>query len=285
MHTQVLVSTFPPFPLLLFTLPSDTAISSLPAIVANRIDLDLEDHDLTISLGRGRLELSDEPISSLCDHSQPRAIVAKTLPLVTLRLAPHLLGGKGGFGSQLRAAGGRMSSQKTSNNDSCRDLNGRRLSTVKEAKKLAQYLEEEPARKKAAQEAAKAKLQALEKQLGVSPAASSSAAGPSGISTEAGPSSQGKGKEAEPVAGKKHRFDDTEYLEQSEAIVDNVKSAVTAALLKKRKKAKLDNKPSVPAAGATTSASAITSKGDSSQATPVSSVNTSTESAAVPAAA
>jgi hypothetical protein len=50
-------------------------------------------------------------------------------------LSPRLLGGKGGFGSQLRAAGGRMSSQRTGNNDSCRDLNGRRLSTVKEAKK------------------------------------------------------------------------------------------------------------------------------------------------------
>ena len=56
-------------------------------------------------------------------------------PFITLRLTPRLLGGKGGFGSQLRAAGGRMSSQKTSNNDSCRDLTGRRLSTIKEAKK------------------------------------------------------------------------------------------------------------------------------------------------------
>ena len=29
-----------------------------------------------------------------------------------------------------------MSSQKTSNNDSCRDLSGRRLSTIKDAKKF-----------------------------------------------------------------------------------------------------------------------------------------------------
>lgn len=50
-------------------------------------------------------------------------------------LSPRLLGGKGGFGSQLRAAGGRMSSQRTDNKDSCRDLDGRRLSTVKEAKR------------------------------------------------------------------------------------------------------------------------------------------------------
>lgn len=32
-----------------------------------------------------------------------------------------------------------MSSQKTSNNDSCRDLSGRRLSTVKEAKKCGYF--------------------------------------------------------------------------------------------------------------------------------------------------
>ena len=51
-------------------------------------------------------------------------------------LLPRFLGGKSGFGFQLRAAGGRMSSQKTSNNDSCRDLTGRRLSTIKEAKKF-----------------------------------------------------------------------------------------------------------------------------------------------------
>lgn len=56
---------------------------------------------------------------------------------IQLDLQPRLRGGKGGFGSQLRAAGGRMSSKKgkDENNDSCRDLSGRRLSTIKEAKK------------------------------------------------------------------------------------------------------------------------------------------------------
>lgn len=114
-----------------------------------------------------------------------------------------------------------MSSQKTSNNDSCRDLSGRRLSTIKEAKRLAEYIESEPARKKAAQEAKRAKLEALEKKLG--------------IVDGAGPS--------EPLAGKKHRFDDTEYLEQKEEIVENVKSAVAAGLMKKKKKAKLTHSP------------------------------------------
>jgi hypothetical protein len=108
--------------------------------------------------------------------------------------------------------------------------------------RLAEYLEQEPARKKAAAEAQRAKLEALERRLG--------------IDKDAGPSS---GSDAQ-VAGKKHRFDDTEYLEQSRELVDNVKSAVTAGqpllvlgivllthqsllhlgLLKKRKKAKTE---------------------------------------------
>lgn len=117
-----------------------------------------------------------------------------------------------------------MSSQKTSNNDSCRDLSGRRLSTIKEAKRcvndieihrvhtnmlahrLAEHIESEPLRKKAQQEAQRAKLEALEKKLGMAPGGSS---------------------DSDPLAGKKHRLDDTEYLEQSREIVDNVKNAVS----------------------------------------------------------
>ena len=34
--------------------------------------------------------------------------------------------------------------------------------------------------------------------------------------------------EPTPVAGKKHRFEDTEYLEQSKELVDGVKNAVSA---------------------------------------------------------
>ena len=39
---------------------------------------------------------------------------------------------------------------------------------------------------------------------------------------------------------KKHRLDDTEYLEQSREIVDGVKNAVSIAMLRKRKKARTD---------------------------------------------
>lgn len=73
-------------------------------------------------------------------------------------LEPHitfsLLGGKGGFGSMLRAQGNRMNSKKASNNDACRDLTGRRLKTVRAAEKLVEYIEGEPERR----EAKKAKI-------------------------------------------------------------------------------------------------------------------------------
>ncbi|KAG5456695.1 MAG: telomere stability and silencing-domain-containing protein [Olpidium bornovanus] len=73
----------------------------------------------------------------------------------------RLLGGKGGFGSMLRAQGGRMASQKTTNFEACRDLSGRRLKTVNEAKKyvLADYLEKEPERQKAREEKIMQKIQ------------------------------------------------------------------------------------------------------------------------------
>lgn len=65
-----------------------------------------------------------------------------------LQICPRTLGGKGGFGSQLRAQGGRMSSRKKRNQantpNSNRNLEGRRIRTVDEAKALAAYLEVKP---------------------------------------------------------------------------------------------------------------------------------------------
>ncbi|KAH9974831.1 telomere stability and silencing-domain-containing protein [Russula compacta] len=221
----VLVSSFPPFPTLALSVPGDTTLESLHAVLLARYPfLPPPTADLRLSPVSG--PFPDETITTLSSILGPQDVAGHGHhPLVSLRLVPRMRGGKGGFGSQLRAAGGRMSSQKTSNNDSCRDLSGRRLSTIKEAKRLAEYLEQEPARKKAAAEAQRAKLEALERKLGIDAEA------------EAGPSSSG---DLAQVAGKKHRFDDTEYLEQSRELVDNVKSAVSAGLRKKRKKAKTD---------------------------------------------
>lgn len=133
-QTSLLIQTFSPFPSLTLSLPSFTPISEIPAFLSERYPQRpfADCSTFILSSHSGQILSPSSPISSL--HSTN----ARSTPnFVTLRLTPRLLGGKGGFGSQLRAAGGRMSSQKTSNNDSCRDLSGRRLSTIKEAKKCA----------------------------------------------------------------------------------------------------------------------------------------------------
>jgi len=126
MRVTVLVSGFAPFSSFCVDKDAESTISDVFD------DLTLQD-PLLRRVGGLRLYPISRPLaepstslSELCKDGHN---------LVSFALTPSLLGGKGGFGSQLRAAGGRMSSQRTSNNDSCRDLSGRRLSTVKEAKK------------------------------------------------------------------------------------------------------------------------------------------------------
>lgn len=81
---------------------------------------------------------------------------------------------------------------------------------------MVEYIENEATRKKVEKETQRTKLEALERQLGIN-----------------GSSSEGAGSSSAPtpLAGKKHRFDDTEYLEQSRDIVDGVKNAVAAGML------------------------------------------------------
>ncbi|EJD49645.1 hypothetical protein AURDEDRAFT_112473 [Auricularia subglabra TFB-10046 SS5] len=210
MSANVFISTFAPFPTYALSVPSETLISAVPALLAER---------------EPRLPLDQLRLSHPSVQLRPTTRLWSLGPeggFVTLRLAPAVRGGKGGFGSQLRAAGGRMSSRKTGNTDSCRDLSGRRLSTLKEAQKLATYMEAEPDRKKAAADARKAKLAALEKQLGIDPK---------------NPNAQ---TDAEPQVGQKRRFEDTKFLEETQELVEGVRDAVAAGLLKKRKKAKTD---------------------------------------------
>lgn len=83
-----------------------------------------------------------------------------------------ILGGKGGFGSLLRAIGAQI--EKTTNRDACRDLSGRRLRDVKredELKKLLllrDKLEEERKRRK------KEKLEKLKRKTTEDPTANTS---------------------------------------------------------------------------------------------------------------
>ncbi|KAL8655196.1 MAG: hypothetical protein Q9210_001025 [Variospora velana] len=84
-------------------------------------------------------------------------LLAEDVRIFPIRLSLPICGGKGGFGSQLRAAGGRMSSKRKRNqgdkDSSNRNLDGRRLRTVAEAKALAEYLALKPEMDKKEKEA------------------------------------------------------------------------------------------------------------------------------------
>ncbi|SMR51609.1 unnamed protein product [Zymoseptoria tritici ST99CH_3D1] len=101
---------------------------------------------------------NDAPITTLLSSSDDS--------LLSLRLSRRLCGGKGGFGSQLRAAGGRMSSRKNRDrnqnpNGSNRNLDGRRLRTVDEAKRLAEYLAIKPEMEKREKDERKKRWEAV----------------------------------------------------------------------------------------------------------------------------
>ncbi|KAK4548101.1 hypothetical protein LTR36_010821 [Oleoguttula mirabilis] len=118
------------------------------------------DHRLIITTTSNKqlLLADDAPVSTLLTTPKDT--------FLPLRLSARLCGGKGGFGSQLRAAGGRMSSRKNRQNQenvngSNRNLDGRRLRTVDEAKKLAEYLAIKPEMAKREKEERKKRWEAV----------------------------------------------------------------------------------------------------------------------------
>ncbi|EGG02000.1 uncharacterized protein MELLADRAFT_72876 [Melampsora larici-populina 98AG31] len=205
---SILVSTFHPFSTISFSLPQSTSISSLPHILSPILSIDQQ--SLSTSSGRS---INPSTTGQLFDLN-----LGQDARFIQLRLVPKVLGGKGGFGSQLRAAGGRMSSQKTQNNDSCRDLTGRRLSTIKEAKKLAAAIASEPERLAAQRRENEAKLVALNEEI-------------ARLDSLVNGTDEGNVR--------KRRLNDSKELEQSKEGIEKVKSAVAMAMLKKKKKAKL----------------------------------------------
>ena len=112
----------------------------------------------------------------------------------TVRL--RLLGGKGGFGSQLRAQGNKMSSKKRAGNyESCRNLNGQRLRTEKHTKMIEEYLAKEPERLSKREQEIREKMQ---KYLD--------------------------------APNKKIMFDDPDYLKLCRKLLDNTEDAVRNGL-------------------------------------------------------
>lgn len=113
-----------------------------------------------------------------------------------IKVCLRLRGGKGGFGSQLRAQGNKMSSKKRAGNyEACRDLSGQRLRSQKHAKLIAEYLEREPERLSKREQEIEEKMQ---KHLD--------------------------------APNKKVMFDDPKYLKTTRKIVDSTEEAVRAAL-------------------------------------------------------
>jgi Silencing defective 2 N-terminal ubiquitin domain len=127
-------------PTLSLPLDCGSSISDLTKELDARLPAHKSRFILTTTSNKQLVPNSISPLSTLLANENDE--------FLPLRLSVPLCGGKGGFGSQLRAAGGRMSSRRKKNqgneNDSSRNLDGRRLRTVKEAKALAEYLALKP---------------------------------------------------------------------------------------------------------------------------------------------
>lgn len=143
---NVLLSSFPGLGLpntLALPVTSSASVSELHAILSERIPaIRLQNRQLILTT------TSNKQLDSHSDVQVQDLLSERTDDFLGFRLSARLCGGKGGFGSQLRAAGGRMSSKKKKNqgdsNGSSRNLDGRRLRTVTEAKALAEYLAIKP---------------------------------------------------------------------------------------------------------------------------------------------
>lgn len=76
-----------------------------------------------------------------------------------IRVCPKVLGGKGGFGSMLRAIGAQI--EKTTNREACRDLSGRRLRDINEEKRLKTWLSQKKEREQDKEDKKKRKIEKL----------------------------------------------------------------------------------------------------------------------------
>lgn len=115
----------------------------------------------------------------------------------TVHVRLRLLGGKGGFGSNLRAQGSKMSSKRRAGTrESCRDLAGRRLRTLNQSRMINEYLARQPELERRKEKEIRVKmLKAIE------------------------------------AADRKPVFDDVDYLRAMRETVATVESAVYEALL------------------------------------------------------
>ncbi|KAK3597350.1 hypothetical protein CHS0354_034593 [Potamilus streckersoni] len=96
--------------------------------------LDKVPHDNVYIIKDGRLVSDNDPL-------QENAVY---------QIVPRMLGGKGGFGSMLRAIGAQI--EKTTNREACRDLSGRRMRDVNNEKELKEWLAKQAERERERQQ-------------------------------------------------------------------------------------------------------------------------------------
>ena len=108
MSTTVLVSTFAPFSTLAFSASLDASLEDVHADILERYPF-LPVDGLRLTALTGAPSRNGTTLRSLLGNDGDDETEEAEGRLVSLRLAPAMRGGKGGFGSQLRAAGGRMS--------------------------------------------------------------------------------------------------------------------------------------------------------------------------------
>ncbi|OAA70464.1 hypothetical protein ISF_02438 [Cordyceps fumosorosea ARSEF 2679] len=161
-HINVLVSTFGGL-----GLPPTVILPAQPSTTVTAFRHQLNDR-LPVTASRLILTtLSNKQLPSESENTLSSYLSTKNDDFLSLRLSIPLCGGKGGFGSQLRAAGGRMSSRKKrtqDDNGESRNLDGRRLRTVNEAKALAEYLAIKPDMDKKEKEKRRARWEEIVQQ-------------------------------------------------------------------------------------------------------------------------
>nr|SVE73995.1 EOG090X0OE5 [Daphnia atkinsoni] len=79
-----------------------------------------------------------------------------------VRTSISLAGGKGGFGSMLRAIGAQI--EKTTNREACRDLSGRRLRDINEEKRLKDWVSKQADREQEREDRKQKKLEKLRQE-------------------------------------------------------------------------------------------------------------------------
>jgi Silencing defective 2 N-terminal ubiquitin domain len=140
-------------PTVCISLPSAATTRDLLNQIATGLPASLSAQLILTTTSNRIIRPSSNPISAIVPSASPNYHGQQLPLLLPLTLTSPLPGGKGGFGSQLRAAGGRMSSRRRKNAlasdpnagvGSNRNLDGRRLRTVTEAKRLAEYLATKP---------------------------------------------------------------------------------------------------------------------------------------------